>query len=603
MARNKTKIVAQHAANGAQTDEVEAFKAKVAELLNAGYVPMPLEEALGAAYNPSDPSWNGIINSHFSASCCDPMNQSKDMGRAIMSNGYEWTQNDAAGNSHSYISWGADNRTPNYIALWSRLLPYTATSLQHMSELAMGCGVQPKYRFFTVTRTKAESVTIDYDAAGDLIRRRLREAIQAKHTGAMPYNTPSSTVPDGSSPAPATVPGASPSGQQALDPELATLIDEEIAQLRADLETWKRTSREIKDFIAHSNLPLLYLKSMQELTMLGMTLPQIILDKQGEVESNAKWQPKALGIEHHPVAAFRLTKRDDRGRIRNVKMSNYWLSDRLPEDYLTNIAELPLLDEQRPSADLAERINDWKVEHKKGAVNARPTRWVMPCIYPSVGNNYYPYRAWWSIFEGDIYPYLATIISDRATRKKNSNSIGRIVYIHTDYLKSINTEQDAQKRLKKAEELRNEIFHRTTKFLNDKSKNGSTMLGYTFPDSRGNMAKSIEIVDVPYTSKQQTDADKTELAEVASIVFFAMGVHPELIGSIPGSAASKGGTYMREMLLIDEVTSAAVLQQLMSSLFQTVQSINGWDPDHLVWETPQKTLTTLDRNSSGVEEE
>lgn len=598
MARNRKNVARQTEAKP-MNEEVAAFMERVEQLREAGYVPMPISEALGDAFNPNDPSWNGIINAHFSAGCCDPCNPSvgQDMGRAIMSNGSEWHQVDANGVTHDYISWGAENRTPNYVSMWSKMLPYTATSLKHLNELAMGCCVQPKYRFFTVTRTEAETKTIDYDAAGDLIRSRLRDAIMAKAQAIRPADPSGNREDEGQNSQP-----SNPQPATAQDPELVKLLDEEIAKLRQDLDVWEQTRKEVHDFVANNNLPLFYLKCMQELNLLGVTLPYIVLDKQGEQTSNAMWKPKAIGIEHHPVAAFRLTRRDEQGRIRKVKMSNYWLSDRLVDDYKINVAELPMLDEQRPSVDLMERLNDWKVTHKKALPNERPTRWVFPGIYPS-DSNYYPYLAWWSIFEGDIFPYLATIISDRAIRKRNSNSVGRIVYIHTDYLEKVNTEKDAKKKLAMAEELRDKIFRATTKFLNDKSKNGSAMLSFTFPDSRGNMAKAIEIVDVPYASKQQTDADTSELADTAAIVFFALGVHPELIGAIPGSAASKGGTYLREMLLIDEVTSASVLQQLVNRLFETVQAINGWDPEHLVWETPQKTLTTLDRNKSGVVEE
>lgn len=565
--KRTTKVTAEEQ----PTPEVAAFMETVKSLQDAGYVALPLTEALGEAYNPNDPSWNGIINSHFTAGCCDPHSPNSDMGRAVMSNGYECVQKDSNGVDHSFISWGADNSTPNHISLWSRMLPYTATSLKHLSELAMGCVVKPKYRFFTTAGGTVNAETIDYDAAGDLLRKRQRDLIKEKDL-----------VKD--------------------NEELTKMLDNEIEQLRKDLDTWEKTNGELRKFMSDNNLPLFYLRSMQEMSRLGVTIPQLVLDKQGDQEASAKWTPRVVGIEHHPVVSYRLKKRDEQGRIRHVEMSNFWLSDRLIDDYKISIATLPALDEQRPSKDFEERIIDWKINHRSATPDERPARWVMPCIYPS-DSNYYPYLAWWSIFEGDLYPYLATIISDRVTRKRNSNSMGRIVYIHTDYLNSINVEKDAKKKLAKAEELRDEIFRRTTRFLNDKSKNGSTMLSHIFTDSRGNMAKAIEIVDVPYTSKSQTEADKTELAEAASIVFFAMGVHPELIGSIPGSAASKGGTYMREMLLIDEVTSAAVLQQLVNRMFETIQDINKWDPNHLVWETPQKTLTTLDASKSGVVEE
>ena len=71
----------------------------------------------------------------------------------------------------------------------------------------------------------------------------------------------------------------------------------------------------------------------------------------------------------------------------------------------------------------------------------RPTRFVLPTIYPSTGRPCYPIKDWHSIFGCDIYEYLSTIISDRYTRKRNSNVIGRVIYIHMDYLNQLFIQQ------------------------------------------------------------------------------------------------------------------------------------------------------------------
>ena len=586
------------------TDEVEQYKQRVMELERQGYVPMPLQETLGGAYDPTDASWQGIINAHFSASCdpCNPCNRSSsNVGSLVTSSGYEMNVTGKDKKQHTIIAWGSDNQLPNHVALWSKLLPYTATSLDHRAELAAGLCVQPKFRFFDNSGGTVKAETMDYAAGGEWLRLKMRECALAIAKVSGDQLAANNGQPDANN---ASVQGAKKANSdvEAMNDLVTDMLMEDYKRYEEAYEVWKKTNKEITEFMERSNLPLLYLKWMQEMTMLGVAMPEVELSQDANVKSSAQWKPKVVGLSHRPIMACRLAKREADGHIKEVVISNYWLSERQPEDYDLDYKSLPLLDEQHPQHDMQSRLRDWRIKNPKVGHRERPTRWLMPCFYPSVGQNYYPFMSWWSIFEGDIYPYLATIISDRAIRKRNSNSVGRIVYIHTEYLDKINRETDAKKRVANADKLRDEIFRQTTQFLNDKSKNGSTMLSFTFPNMKGEQTKAIEIVDVPFAANQQTDKDM-ELMEVASIVYFALRVHPELIGAVPGSQASKGGTYMREMLLIDEVTSASILQQMMNRTMMVVQGVNEWDKEHLVWETPQKTLTTLDRNASGVTEQ
>ena len=73
----------------------------------------------------------------------------------------------------------------------------------------------------------------------------------------------------------------------------------------------------------------------------------------------------------------------------------------------------------------------------------RPTRFIMsPRDY---GGPYYADALWHSIFAGSIYEYAFTIVDDRLTRKRNSNIIGRVIYIHQEYLKNLYTQQGDKK--------------------------------------------------------------------------------------------------------------------------------------------------------------
>ena len=73
-----------------------------------------------------------------------------------------------------------------------------------------------------------------------------------------------------------------------------------------------------------------------------------------------------------------------------------------------------------------------------------------------------------------------------------------------------------------------------------------------------------------------------------------------MIGATPG-VSSNGGTYQREMLLINQAKKAN-LQQLMLAPYALLRDFNGLDP-LLDFHIRQRVLTTLDNSKTGVVEE
>jgi hypothetical protein len=89
--------------------------------------------------------------------------------------------------------------------------------------------------------------------------------------------------------------------------------------------------------------------------------------------------------------------------------------------------------------------------------------------------------------------------------------------------------------------------------------------------------------------------------ELSSIIFFALNIHPDLIGAVPGSqGGSSGGTYQRELYEMKKLMMAPT-QKLILKALDVIRDLNEWDT-HLTWEIKQMTLTTLDRNKNGLEE-
>jgi hypothetical protein len=214
-------------------------------------------------------------------------------------------------------------------------------------------------------------------------------------------------------------------------------------------------------------------------------------------------------------------------------------------------------------------------------------------------NPYYPRPAWWSIFPSMVYEYARTLIVDKAIARNNATMWSKIIFIDQEYLSRIFDMQGAETP-EEQEKIRNDIYHRVNTLLQRKENNGKTLLmdKYLGPDGK-TVQYSIEIVDVPQPSSGAETKD--ELEEISSIIFFAFGVHPALIGATPGKSGSTGGTFQRELMLIKQ-NLLDPARSLYLKFLQNIYAFNGWDSDHAVWKVSDLVLTTLDRSKTGTEE-
>jgi hypothetical protein len=314
------------------------------------------------------------------------------------------------------------------------------------------------------------------------------------------------------------------------------------------------------------------------------------------------WVPQVTGIRYRSAHTCRLERKDKNGRINFVYISSGFLDPRqLPssatdkgEDVLEMIA-LPALDPQSPLTDLERIVRETRKAN--GSIRKRPTRFILPIAYPSAGRPYYPVPAWQSIFSGDIYEYLMTMISDRNKRRKNSNVIGRILYLNNEYMERLyfqNKADTPEAKLEVFSKLREQI----NSFLMDRDNTGKPLVAYTFLGSDGKTYDSWKIVEIEANNKQTAEANQKELAEISSIVFFAFGLDSRLVGNSPGDVASSGGTDLRERFLLKQVQMSPMQQLLLSPLY-VIKDFNRLDP-HLEWEIPRETLTTLDNSKTGI---
>lgn len=481
-----------------------------------------------------------------------------------------------------FMEWGLGNRLPNLVYLLSKMSPFTAAGIEFVKKILVGRGPAPKYHYVQYVGGNITEKFIPFMAAGVLLRGQIAD-LKVKENQTSHSENQSSEL-----------------NNQFLQSKSED--SEEMKSLKKALAEWERTNGELQEFIDNNDLMRTYQDMSGDMSLMSqcfceLQLNQRQLDEDGRPVPTSQWTPKVVGIKPRSIFTTRLERMDSRYRINYAYLSNQWLdptqmqSSLKPEDI--KIAAVPYLAADTAVADLNRHVRE--ARQQRVSRKNRPTRFIMSPR--DFGGPYYADALWHSIFAGSIFEYAFTIIDDRLTRKRNSNIIGRVIYIHQEYLKQLYTQQGENKS-KTMAQIQNEVFTDINRWLSNPDNAGQALISAVFTGLDGKEHKAWEIVEIESKANSQAQAEKTELQEISSIIFFAMGLDSKLIGNTPGDATSSGGTDLRERFLVKQIQFAP-LQQLMLRPLEVISKFNGWDP-HLVWQIDREVLTTLDNSKTGV---
>ena len=607
----KKKNLQQHR-NLVKVQSADALRSATDELKSQGYFPAPMPNDFGHRSNSSGSEfglWEDYI--HAKLTCQEPgqpKSASYQYPTLHLSSGVEQPTPDNIGTPGlGYMEWGAGNRNPNVVSLLREASPYTASAHRFNTDLCAGKGPRFVYSYVQYVGGNITEKRIAFKDAGVLIKGWIRDLKRELSQLEAPATVLGDSVADNTS-------ALSPQPSDIAD--LAADIREQISILEKEHEKWQATNDFLTNFAERNNLALTYLSLTEDMQEQNLCFPEITLNKRTmmtvkDEDGNDKlvnaptsmWLPQVTGIRYRSAHICRLERKDKNGRINYVYVSNRFLDSRVFAASASNKAEdgfemiaIPALDPQSPLTDLERIVRETRKAN--GSIRKRPTRFILPIAYPSAGRPYYPVPAWQSIFSGDIYEYLMTMISDRNKRRKNSNVIGRILYLNNEYMERLYFQKKAdtpEDKLKVFNELRNQI----NSFLMDRDNTGKPLVAYTFQSQAdGKTYESWKIVEIEANNKQTAEANQKELAEISSIVFFAFGLDSRLVGNSPGDVASSGGTDLRERFLLKQVQMSP-MQQLMLMPLYLMKAFNDLDP-HLEFEIPREVLTTLDNSKTGI---
>lgn len=487
-----------------------------------------------------------------------------------------------------FMEWGVGNRLPNLVYLLSKMSPFTAAGVDFVKKILVGRGPCAKYHYTQYVGGNITEKSIPYPSAGALLRGQIVD-LKAKERAAQQNS-------EGNNPA--------------TENPISVLLDnnkdgedsEEMKSLKKDLAEWERTNKELQEFIDNNDLHQTYLDMAGDMSLMSqcfceLQLNQRQLDANGHPVPTSQWDPKVIRLKHRSIFTTRLERMDDQYRINYAYTSNQWLDSSQvqtslkPEDM--RIAAVPYLAADTAVKDLDRRVRE--ARQQRVSRKNRPTRFIMSPR--DFGGPYYADALWHSIFAGSIFEYAFTIVDDRLTRKRNSNIIGRVIYIHQEYLKQLYTQQGENKN-KTMAQIQQEVFSDINTWLSNPDNAGQALISAVFTGLDGKEHKAWEIVEIESKANSQAQAEKTELQEISSIIFFAMGLDSKLIGNTPGDATSSGGTDLRERFLVKQIQFAP-MQQLMLRPLEVITRVNKWD-SHLVWQIDREVLTTLDNSKTGV---
>lgn len=489
-----------------------------------------------------------------------------------------------------FMEWGLGNRLPNLVYLLSKMSPFPAAGIDFVKKILVGRGPVAKYHYTQYVGGNITEKNIPYASAGTLLRGQIADLKAKEKQLSESENETSRSEAQ-----------FAPSAPSLSEPN-SSEDSEEMKSLKEDLAEWERTNKELQEFIDNNDLHHTYLDMAGDMSLMSqcfceIQLNQRQLDKDGHPVPTSQWTPKVVGLKHRSVFTTRLERMDDQYRINYAYTSNQWLDSSQvqtslkPEDM--RIAAVPYLAADTAVKDLDRRVRE--ARQQRVSRKNRPTRFIMSPR--DFGGPYYADALWHSIFAGSIFEYAFTIVDDRLTRKRNSNIIGRVIYIHQEYLKSLYTQQGENKS-KTMAQIQQEVFSDINTWLSNPDNAGQALISAVFTGLDGKEHKAWEIVEIESKANSQAQAEKTELQEISSIIFFAMGLDSKLIGNTPGDATSSGGTDLRERFLVKQIQFAP-LQQLMLRPLEVITRVNKWD-SHLVWQIDREVLTTLDNSKTGV---
>jgi len=330
-----------------------------------------------------------------------------------------------------------------------------------------------------------------------------------------------------------------------------------------------------------NNIPLLLMEIMTDLSYFGNAFPVLIAGEKQQVGGR-----KGIKSIVHREAMFSRWGLDNKRLIKSHLYSAKWDENPKKEE----IQESYCIDEFNAEEDISRKL-----------LAGRVTRMCFPIYIPSPGRPYYSYPTWWSIFRSGWYDQLTSIPSLKKAILKHNLGVRHIIYIADEYFEEkeelLKIGKDDHKSRK---ELYEEVVKQLCEQVTGEENAGKAVVSKMkmMPSNSG--GASFEKMMTVDTIKNDISGGEylTDYETGANIISYAMGVHPSLIGAVPGkNSNSLSGSNIREIFIMKQSLSKPTAY-LALQWWPIVRKINGWN-SNLEIVIQDSLFTTLDNSKSG----
>lgn len=289
-------------------------------------------------------------------------------------------------------------------------------------------------------------------------------------------------------------------------------------------------------------------------------------------------------IVHKEAPYIRFAAADRHGRIPYVYYADFHRRRPRPDE----IERIEALDLHDPIGDLRGRLGWDRTPPRK---TTRTRKFAIISRYPTAGCQYYPVPYWSSILRGGSYDEKRLISVGKRAKLRNHTGVKYHVEIQKDYWARICREEYITEPDEQAARIRREKEN-IRQFLSGLENSGKVWIStfYVNPDGT-----EISDVRIRLIEGQKEGGEWSEdIQAAANTICFAFGVHPNMVGAVPGkSQSNNSGSDKRELYIMKQYTLTPAKHILLRALNLCFQ-FNGFAARPVL---PIVQLNTLDTHT------
>lgn len=328
-------------------------------------------------------------------------------------------------------------------------------------------------------------------------------------------------------------------------------------------------SDQVEEFSVDNDFPDYFLGVCRDIKMFEFAVSVLILSNDGS---------RIVGIFRKHAAYCRFAPADASGHIPYILYAN-WRENSSPLE----VERIDVVDSR------------FFLHSLKSLADAGVRKVAVISRLPGYDSLYYPIPSYGSIFRGKWWNIKNYIAVAKEAKLKNSAPLKYLIEISQTYWDRLYLDEhivETSKKLLRQAAVKKEMVD----FLTGAENSGKAIFSNFFTGPDGKESHDIRITKIDSATEGGDWA--SDHAEAINMICFAMRVHSNLVGSVPGKAQSNNsGSDKRELYVIAQTMQKAYRQCLLRP-HRMIIRFNGWRGYEPY--CPVIQLTTLDQHKDAA---